>query len=80
MHDRPSDAPNYEEPEWLAAEVTKAVVVGRGTQDGAPTVDIQFTTKDGQKHIAMLTGALLQSISAACIGVEMRTRSQDAQN
>lgn len=62
------EAPNYRKdmPEWKAADIQKAVIVRKGTQEGNDTVDLQFITEDGQKFVAMLTGRIIQSIARTC--------------
>lgn len=58
------EAPSYTEKDgWGNAKITKAVVVRNGMENGKDTVDIQFTTADGKKHIAMITGSLIQMLA-----------------
>lgn len=81
LHDRPSDAPNYNEKgDWKAAKIEKFVVVGRGTTEGKPTVDIQFTDEEGNQYIAMITATLLASVVSAASGIYERTQNQEKAN
>ncbi len=75
MHDSPQDAPNYEEPEYRAANLQVCHVVGQGTKQGNPTVDFIFVDENGQKYIAMLTGGLVENLAAAVEGMKIRTAS-----
>jgi hypothetical protein len=52
----------YRNPEYKAAVLKKAVVVQHGTMAGNATVDLIFEDSDGQKHVALITAALLRSI------------------
>jgi len=51
--------------EYKPIEISKAVVVRKGTQSGKPTVDFVLTDQAGQKYVVMLTGALVKSIPCA---------------
>lgn len=63
----PSEAPNYNTngEGFKAATLDAALIVKNGTEKGNATVDLQFTTADGQKHIAMITAELLKSVCIA---------------
>lgn len=74
LADSPREAPNYEEPDYKGANLTTAVVVGRGTVEGAPTVDFIFEDESGQKYIAMLTGTLVEGLAGAIVGMKERTK------
>lgn len=78
LHDSPSEAPSYNKPEHLFANLTTARVVGRGTQAGFPTVDFIFEDERGQKYVAMLTGRLVQNLAAAVLGMQQRTADQNS--
>ena len=71
--DTVAEAPNYTKPEYKGANLKTAVVVGEGTIGGAPTVDLVFEDENGQKYVAMITGALLENLSGAIHGMKMRT-------
>jgi hypothetical protein len=53
----------YRKPEYRTAILKKAVVVQHGTIAGNATVDLIFEDSDGQKHVALITAALLRSIT-----------------
>lgn len=76
LADTPTDAPNYTAPEYQAANLKTAVIVGQGTVSGKPTIDFVFEDANGQKYIAMLTGALLESVAAASEGMKQRTKGK----
>lgn len=77
MFDEPNQAPNYNEEEgWKAAMIKKAVVVGNGTKEGKPTVDIQFEDEDGNKYVGMITGELIKGLAKAVEGVHARTQEK----
>jgi hypothetical protein len=77
LHDSPTEAPSYNKPEHLFANLTTARVVGRGTQAGFPTVDFIFEDESGQKYVAMLTGGLVENLAAAVLGMKQRTADQN---
>ena len=72
--DSPAAAPKYREPEYRAANLVNAHVVGRGTTDGNPTVDFVFVDEHGQKYVAMLTGGIVESLAGAVRGMRERTK------
>lgn len=54
-----------------------AIVVPRGTEEGKPTVDLQFLINDANGQtigvaVAMVTGAILQNLASMIKGVEER--------
>lgn len=71
--DTPADAPSYTTPEYKAANLHTAVIVGMGTVAGNPTVDLVFTDENGQRYIAMITGGLMENLNAAIQGMKART-------
>jgi hypothetical protein len=73
MADSPSEAPTYRAPEYRAANLTTAHVVGCGTVAGNPTVDFVFVDESGQQYVAMLTGALVETLAGAIRGMRERT-------
>ena len=73
LADSPEEAPSYSKPEYKAENLKDAVVVGRGTQLGNPTVDFVFEDENGQKYIAMLTGGLIENLTGAIRGMKERT-------
>lgn len=54
---------NYQQPEYKAINVKHVVVVQKGTEGGGSTVDFVLEDETGQKHVFMITAALLQTIS-----------------
>lgn len=78
LADSPDEAPKYNKPEYLLANLTTAQIVGRGTVRGNPTVDFIFEDENGQKYVAMLTGALIENLVGAIRGMKQRTADQDA--
>lgn len=48
--------------DYAPLQITSAVIVRNGTESGKPTVDLILKDADGNKYVAMLTGALLKSI------------------
>jgi hypothetical protein len=73
LFDTPKKAPNYEKPDYEGANLTTAVVVGNGTVNGNPTVDLIFVDENGQKYIAMITGGIMQNLAGAIEGMKQRT-------
>jgi hypothetical protein len=69
IFNHPSEAPTFRPPDFLAATLDHANIVRRGTKNNLSTVDLVFVNKDGQKYVAMITGALVRSL-AAMIGEE----------
>ncbi len=73
LSDSVAEAPTYDNPEYLAANLIVAHVVGRGTVANNPTVDLIFEDENGQKYIAMITGAIMQNLAGAIQGMKERT-------
>jgi hypothetical protein len=73
LSDSVAEAPNYEKPEYQGANLTTAQIVGNGTIEGNPTVDLIFEDEHGQKYIAMITGGLMQNLAGAIQGMKERT-------
>jgi hypothetical protein len=57
---------NYVQPEYLPIHVEKVVVVKNGTVGGNATVDVVLKDVNGQKHVVMLSGRILQAIAKVC--------------
>ena len=57
-----------------SVRLNKAIVVGRGTMEGRPTVDIQFQDAEGAEFVAMITGTLVKQLATVVYNVEKRTR------
>ncbi len=77
MHDSPDVAPKYNAPEFKAASLEIAHVVGRGTNNGNPTVDLVFIDANGQQYVAMITGGIIQNLAGCVSGMKQRTEDQD---
>ncbi len=71
--DSPSDAPNYNLPEYRNLLFDSAVIVSNGTVDGNPTVDLVFKDESGQKHVALIKGSFLEAIGAAITGKRLQS-------
>ncbi|MEE4191535.1 MAG: hypothetical protein V2I66_08140 [Halieaceae bacterium] len=65
LADSVEEAPNYEKPEHLGANLLEAVVVQNGTEQGGATVDLVFCDEQGQKYVAMTTLTLLRNMVIA---------------
>ena len=65
--DSPEEAPTYNT-DVTMVKMETCIIVGNGTVDGAPTVDIQLVDKDNKKYLIMLTGNLLEMIAGAARG------------
>jgi hypothetical protein len=63
----PKEAPNYPE-DWTPLAISKAIVVGRGTVAGRPTVDLQLVDGQGNEYVVMTTGALMELLADAIEG------------
>jgi hypothetical protein len=75
LSDSPSEAPSYKLPEHRLAKLVSARIVGRGTVNGEPTVDLIFEDENGQKFVAMKTGNIMIMLADAVKGMQARTRS-----
>jgi len=49
---------------YEAVRLTDVAVVEGGMQSGNPTVDLVFIDSKGEKHVALVTGALIKAISS----------------
>jgi hypothetical protein len=75
--DHPGEAPKYDA-DWIMLKATKAIIVGRGTVTGSPTVDLQFETADGKKYVMMATGGIIEALGGATQGKRQRDIGIDA--
>jgi hypothetical protein len=57
-----ADAPKYGD-DFKPIFVRRAVVVPKGTVEGNPTVDLQFTDRAGKKYVAMTTGQIIEALA-----------------
>ena len=53
----------YRPPVFKPITIERAVIVNKGTDSGAPTVDLILRDETGQKFVVMLTGNLLKSLT-----------------
>lgn len=66
-----TEAPRYANGEKeLSAD--KVVITEQGMESGLPLVDIQMTDKEGNKYWVPVSGRIMNTISAAIKGVNMR--------
>ena len=86
--ERIEDAPNYKTTkidghQVVPMEIRKALVVGRGTQEGRPTVDLQVNILDPETGaitgvgVIMTTGALIDSLAAVIKSTADRHAAED---
>lgn len=71
LHDSPAEAPKYGEDVTLL-RIDAALVVGKGMESGAPSVDLQMTDAAGRKFLVMTTGSLLEMLGGAIAGKRQR--------
>ena len=55
------DSPVYKN--WNNIRMVKAIIVRNGTKEGRSTVDLQCVDSNGNKHLIMVTGAIINSLS-----------------
>ena len=55
------EAPKYKNDTTLLT-IRTVIIVGKGTENLRPTVDIQLYDKDGNKYVAMITGLILENL------------------
>ena len=65
-------APRYDPGETKQLEVQTAVITEQGMVSGFPLVDIQMKDSDGNEYFFMIPGRLINSLSAAIHGVNVR--------
>jgi hypothetical protein len=66
-----AEAPKYGADVTLL-RIERALVVGKGMQSGAPSVDIQMVDSEGRKFLVMTTGSLLEMLGGAIAGKRQR--------
>ncbi len=69
--DNADEAPDYRNGTrggagFKEASFNKAIIVRKGTARGNDTVDLHFTDEHGNKHVAMITAALLKTVTDLC--------------
>lgn len=67
LFDNPSQAPNYQG-DTTMLKMHTCIVVGKGTVEGNPTVDLQMVDDSGNKYLVMTTGAIMEMIHGAVAG------------
>ena len=62
------DAPEYATngEGFQFAELAGVIIIRNGTAAGNDTVDLQFKDKDGNKFVAMVSGAIIKTIGNSC--------------
>jgi hypothetical protein len=68
----PGEAPKYEPHQWTMLKIQKAIVVGKGTVKGNPTIDIHFVDADGREYLVMATAGIIEGLGAAVAGKRKR--------
>lgn len=72
LHDSPAEAPKYGADVTLL-RIEAALIVGKGMESGAPSVDLQMVDDaTGRKFLVMTTGSLLEMLGGAIAGKRQR--------
>lgn len=66
-----SVAPRYND-EDKELVVNNVVITERGMESGLPLIDLQMVDKDGKLHYAALSGRIINMVSSAIKGVNLR--------
>lgn len=64
-------APRYPETTKLLT-IDEAVITEQGMASGFPVVDFQMTDSEGNKYFIMTSGGIINGLSAAIKGVNLR--------
>ena len=75
LFNSPEESPVYREPEYNGLTLHSAVVVGKGTVAGNPTVDLILVDEHGQKFVALVKGSYLEAIGAGVAGMRARSKN-----
>jgi len=59
----PAEAPTYDGNTKML-KITKFIVVKKGTTGGNATVDIQMVDGDGNQHLVLVTGKILEAVTS----------------
>ena len=70
------DAPNYSVDIPLLM-ITNAIIVGKGTLEGNPTVDLKLVDQSGNEYLIMTTGGIIEFIAGAVRGVRELDQKKD---
>ena len=74
--DDPIQAPSYGT-DITPLKIEKCIIVGNGTEEGKPTVDIQLVSKNKEnKYVVMVTGMLLETLAGAIIGKRVKDEAE----
>ena len=71
-------APRYTNEKQL--EIKKAVITEKGMQSGFALVDIQLTDSEGKEYFFMTSGQIMNALTAAIKGVNMRNHGVEEPN
>jgi len=69
--DSVAEAPKYGT-DVTMLRIERALVVGKGMESGAPSVDLQMIDGAGRKFLVMTTGSLLEMLGGAIAGKRQR--------
>jgi len=69
-------APRYKEGD-VEVTIDKVVITEAGMGSGLPLIDFQMTDADGKIHFAALSGRVVNMISSAIKGVNMRNHGTE---
>ena len=70
--DSPEQAPKYDGAEFTIVKIQNAIIVGKGTVKGNPTVDIQLVDEQGRKFLIMATAGIVEGLAGAVAGKRIR--------
>ena len=67
------EAPNYKEiGGFTVLKITDCIIVGKGMESGAPSVDLQLEDEKGNKFVVMATGGIMEMLGGAVAGKRIR--------
>lgn len=70
-----SVAPRYDEGQELTCQ--EVIITEQGTQENLPLIDFKMRGPDGKLYVLVLTGRLVNMVSAAVKGVNQRIHGID---
>lgn len=71
--DTSKGAPDYKKAgDTTILKMTNCVIVGKGMESGAPSVDLQLEDEKGNKFVVMTTGLIIEMLGGAVVGKRMR--------
>lgn len=76
VHDDPHTAPRYKADD-TQLELEEVVITEKATESGLPLVDLVLRDKGGHLHYAMVTGRILNAVSAAIKGCNLRNHGKE---